>query len=174
MRSKFGRTLIYTPTSESFRSFSPPKPSVSVNITSDTSRNVDWSTSPDLEVLFLKLLEDEMSIGESAAQDFDLILVDEFQDTNPLQLAIFQRLRRIAPRSRWVGDPKQAIYGFRDTDPELINEVWTNATDATRTDLPNNHRSQKRTRAACWSPVLAHFRGHGRAKTSKGPDPARY
>ena len=62
------------------------------------------------------------------AQDFDLILVDEFQDTNPLQLAIFQRLRQIAPRSRWVGDPKQAIYGFRDTDPELINEVWANAT----------------------------------------------
>lgn len=96
----------------------------------------------DLEVLFLELLEDEV-LSASLAQDFDLILVDEFQDTNPLQLAIFQRLRRIAPRSRWVGDPKQAIYGFRDTDPELINEVWTNATDAARTGLPNNHRSQK-------------------------------
>lgn len=96
----------------------------------------------DLEVLFLRLLEDE-TLSPSLAQDFDLILVDEFQDTNPLQLAIFQRLRRIAPRSRWVGDPKQAIYGFRDTDPELINDVWTNATDAARTDLPNNHRSQK-------------------------------
>ncbi len=96
----------------------------------------------DLEVLFLELLEDD-SLSASLAKDFDLILVDEFQDTNPLQLAIFQRLRRIAPRSRWVGDPKQAIYGFRDTDPELINEVWTNATDAARTDLPNNHRSQK-------------------------------
>ena len=96
----------------------------------------------DLEVLFLELLENEV-LSASLSQDFDLILVDEFQDTNPLQLAIFQRLRRIAPRSRWVGDPKQAIYGFRDTDPELINEVWTNATDASRTDLPNNHRSQR-------------------------------
>lgn len=96
----------------------------------------------DLEVLLLELLENEV-LSASIAQDFDLILVDEFQDTNPLQLAIFQRLRRIAPRSRWVGDPKQAIYGFRDTDPELINDVWTNATDAARTNLPNNHRSQK-------------------------------
>ena len=96
----------------------------------------------DLEVLFLELLEDE-DLSASLSQDFDLILVDEFQDTNPLQLAIFQRLRRIAPRSRWVGDPKQAIYGFRDTDPELINEVWTNATDAALTVLPNNHRSQR-------------------------------
>lgn len=96
----------------------------------------------DLEVLFLDLLEDQV-LSVSLAQDYDLILVDEFQDTNPLQLAIFQRLRRIAPRSRWVGDPKQAIYGFRDTDPELINEVWTNATDAARTDLPDNYRSQR-------------------------------
>ena len=96
----------------------------------------------DLEVLLLKLLENEV-LAESLSQEFDLILVDEFQDTNPLQLAIFQRLRRIASRNRWVGDPKQAIYGFRDTDPELINDVWTNATDATRTDLPNNHRSQR-------------------------------
>jgi ATP-dependent helicase/nuclease subunit A len=96
----------------------------------------------DLEVLLLELLEDEV-LSASLAQDFDLILVDEFQDTNPLQLAIFQRLRRFAPRSRWVGDPKQAIYGFRDTDPELINEVWTTATDAARTDLPDNYRSQR-------------------------------
>ena len=95
----------------------------------------------DLEVLFLELLENE-SLSKSLSQDYDLILVDEFQDTNPLQLAIFQILRRIAPRSRWVGDPKQAIYGFRDTDPELINEVWANAKDVSRTDLPNNHRSQ--------------------------------
>ncbi|MDB5334914.1 MAG: hypothetical protein JWN70_533 [Planctomycetaceae bacterium] len=95
----------------------------------------------DLEVLFLKLLEDSV-LSASLAQDYDLILVDEFQDTNPLQLAIFQRLSRIAPRSRWVGDPKQAIYGFRDTDPELINDVWVNATDAVRTDLPDNYRSQ--------------------------------
>jgi ATP-dependent helicase/nuclease subunit A len=96
----------------------------------------------DLEVLFLELLEDAV-LSASLAQDYDLILVDEFQDTNPLQLAIFQRLRRIAPRSRWVGDPKQAIYGFRDTDPELINDVWTKATDAARTDLPDNYRSQR-------------------------------
>ena len=96
----------------------------------------------DLEVIFLELLEDEV-LSSSLARDYDLILVDEFQDTNPLQLAIFQRLRRIAPRSRWVGDPKQAIYGFRDTDPELINDVWTNAKDAVRTDLPDNYRSQR-------------------------------
>lgn len=96
----------------------------------------------DLEILFLELLENA-DLAASLSEDFDLILVDEFQDTNPLQLAIFQRLRQLAPRSRWVGDPKQAIYGFRDTDPDLINDVWKSALEAQRTNLPNNHRSQR-------------------------------
>lgn len=96
----------------------------------------------DLEILFLGLLENERLAAQLAA-DFELILVDEFQDTNPLQLAIFQRLRSLTARSRWVGDPKQAIYGFRDTDPELVNNIWHNAPAASRTELPNNHRSQR-------------------------------
>ena len=96
----------------------------------------------DLETLLLELLADE-HLAAHLAEDFDLVLVDEFQDTNPLQLAIFQELRRISPRSRWVGDPKQAIYGFRDTDPELVDEIWKNSADAERTELPNNHRSQR-------------------------------
>jgi len=53
--------------------------------------------------------------------ELDLVLVDEFQDTSPLQLAIFLKLAEIAPRSIWVGDQKQSIYGFRGTDPELMN-----------------------------------------------------
>src|SRR6185503_13415586 len=46
---------------------------------------------------------------------------DEFQDTSPLQLAIFLRLADIAKRSVWVGDQKQAIFGFRGTDPALMD-----------------------------------------------------
>lgn len=96
----------------------------------------------DMEILLLRLLEDE-PLAARLGEDFDLVLVDEFQDTNPLQLAIFQRLRRISPRSRWVGDPKQAIYGFRDTDPKLVNDLWNDTADATREELPHNYRSQR-------------------------------
>ena len=96
----------------------------------------------DLEIYLLDLLEDE-TLAARLAGDFDLVLVDEFQDTNPLQLAIFQQLRRFSRRSRWVGDPKQAIYGFRDTDPELVDNIWNNTSDATRTELPHNYRSQR-------------------------------
>ena len=96
----------------------------------------------DLEIHFLALLE-RADLADVLSRDFELILVDEFQDTNPLQLAIFERLRQLTARSRWVGDPKQAIYGFRDTDPQLVNDVWNNAPNAARTELPRNYRSQK-------------------------------
>lgn len=96
----------------------------------------------DLETLLLSLLENE-TLATRLAKDYDLVLVDEFQDTNPLQLAIFQRLRIIAPRNRWVGDSRQAIYGFRDTDPRLVAEVWDRVPEDNRATLPNNHRSQR-------------------------------
>ncbi|HSM91669.1 MAG TPA: UvrD-helicase domain-containing protein [Anaeromyxobacteraceae bacterium] len=56
----------------------------------------------------------------------DLVLVDEFQDTSPLQLAVVGALGQLAKRSIWVGDRKQAIFGFQGSDPELM----TAATDA--------------------------------------------
>jgi ATP-dependent helicase/nuclease subunit A len=96
----------------------------------------------DLELLLLNLLEDE-AIAVQVSEDFELVLVDEFQDTNPLQLEIFQNLRLLSARSRWVGDSNQAIYGFRDTDPELIENVWSKATDKEPDNLLNNWRSQK-------------------------------
>ncbi len=73
----------------------------------------------DQEVWALQLLS-LPDICEILAEQLDLVLVDEFQDTSPLQLAIFLKLAELAP-SVWVGDPKQAIFGFRGTDPALMD-----------------------------------------------------
>ena len=83
----------------------------------------------DMEHLFLRLLETETEVQEYVHDNFRLVMVDEFQDSNPVQLKIFNRLSElIAPEgeSYWVGDPKQAIYGFRGADTELINSVARN------------------------------------------------
>ncbi|WP_417393326.1 UvrD-helicase domain-containing protein [Gimesia sp.] len=96
----------------------------------------------DLEIILLDLLKDER-MSNQIATDYELIIVDEFQDTNPIQLAIFQRLRELSPRSRWVGDPNQAIYGFRGTDPALVNGVWENTKGAEHDPLKYNYRSQR-------------------------------
>jgi len=59
--------------------------------------------------------------GEQLAAElrrpYDAALLDEFQDTDPVQFAIFRALFG-AERRPWflVGDPKQAIYGFRNAD----------------------------------------------------------
>lgn len=95
----------------------------------------------DLEIEFLRLLETP-ELSESLTQDIELLAVDEFQDTNPIQLAIFQSLRGLVSESRWVGDPKQAIYGFRGADSELMNQVWNQIPAECQDRLENNYRSQ--------------------------------
>lgn len=76
----------------------------------------------DMEVLVLRLLEQE-SVRATLGEELDLLLVDEFQDTSPIQLALFLRLSQLAKQSIWVGDPKQSIYGFRGAEPGLMAAV---------------------------------------------------
>lgn len=95
----------------------------------------------DLEVWLLRLLE-RPELAASLAADLALVVVDEFHDTNPLQLAIFQRLRGLVEASCWVGDSKQSIYGFRGADPELVRAVWDAVPESARDRLEVNYRSQ--------------------------------
>ena len=81
----------------------------------------------DMERLFLHLITDEQEVKDYISKNYRLVMVDEFQDSNPIQLKIFNRLSElITPaggHSYWVGDPKQAIYGFRGADTDLVNSV---------------------------------------------------
>lgn len=74
----------------------------------------------DQETYALRLLARD-DVRHRLAAELDLVMVDEFQDTSPIQLAIFLQLASIAGRSVWVGDQKQAIFGFRGTDPAFID-----------------------------------------------------
>lgn len=76
----------------------------------------------DMEVLVNELL-DQPEVAEVLRSEIDLLLVDEFQDTSPIQLSIFLKLSRLARFSVWVGDPKQSIYGFRGAEPRLMQAV---------------------------------------------------
>ena len=54
-------------------------------------------------------------------EQFPVALIDEFQDTDPVQYGIFERIYRISENSPetglfMIGDPKQAIYAFRGAD----------------------------------------------------------
>jgi ATP-dependent helicase/nuclease subunit A len=69
----------------------------------------------DLERQALDLLENDAEVREEARERFDAVLVDEFQDTSPVQERLLAALS-VPGRRFVVGDPKQAIYGFRGTD----------------------------------------------------------
>lgn len=54
---------------------------------------------------------------------FDFVFVDEAQDTNAIQRAILRKILRPGARLVAVGDPAQAIYGFRGADSESLNLI---------------------------------------------------
>jgi len=76
----------------------------------------------DQEHLLLQLL-DHPEVAAVLADELDLLLVDEFQDTSPIQLALFLKLSKLARNTYWVGDIKQAIYGFRGSDTALMQSI---------------------------------------------------
>jgi ATP-dependent exoDNAse (exonuclease V) beta subunit len=76
----------------------------------------------DQEQLMLKAMDNETVRG-ALGEELDLLMVDEFQDTSPIQLAFFLKLAGCAKEAVFVGDVKQAIYGFRGSDPELMQAV---------------------------------------------------
>ncbi len=76
----------------------------------------------DMETLVNRLL-DKPVIQEVLKEELSLLMVDEFQDTSPIQLSIFLKLSKLAKHSIWVGDPKQSIYGFRGAEPRLMQAI---------------------------------------------------
>jgi ATP-dependent exoDNAse (exonuclease V) beta subunit len=98
---------------------------------------VDYS---DQENEFLHLLDME-PVKEFVSEQFKLLMVDEFQDTNPMQLAIFMKLATLTERTLLVGDRKQSIFSFRGTDPILIHNVFREA--VLDENLSTSRRSRK-------------------------------
>ena len=73
---------------------------------------------------------------------FPVALIDEFQDTDPLQYEIFRRVFHTTDKGPilfLIGDPKQAIYGFRGAD--IHTYMAARNTDLNRFTLGQNWRS---------------------------------
>jgi ATP-dependent helicase/nuclease subunit A len=98
----------------------------------------------DLQVIAARLLE-RAEIGEHYRSRFRQILVDEFQDTNRLQLRLIESLRGPKTELIVVGDELQSIYGFRHADLDVFRrrrEEIDRRADAELMRLSGNFRSQ--------------------------------
>ena len=76
----------------------------------------------DMEEYFYQLLEKD-EVASDIKATYKYVFVDEFQDCSPIQVKIFDKLSEIVDHSIWVGDKKQAIYGFRGSDTVLTTAV---------------------------------------------------
>ncbi len=70
----------------------------------------------DLEIEAARLLRDHPRIAEAYRERLRHVMVDEFQDTNRLQVELIELLRGAETRLFAVGDEFQSIYGFRHAD----------------------------------------------------------
>ena len=75
----------------------------------------------DLQLLAVRLLE-RTETGAAYQSRFSHLLVDEFQDTNRLQLRLIEALRGPQAQLMTVGDELQSIYGFRHADLDVFRE----------------------------------------------------
>lgn len=75
----------------------------------------------DLEEMTLASIREQPAVAQAFAVDWDFWLVDEFQDTSPLQVELIERLSGDRPRFI-VGDPQQSIYLFRGARMEVFAE----------------------------------------------------
>jgi ATP-dependent helicase/nuclease subunit A len=84
----------------------------------------------DLEVVTRDLLAGDDGLREQYASRFAHVLVDEFQDTNPLQNELLGLLAR--DNLFRVGDDNQSIYRFRNADVGVFRRHWEDATGGGR------------------------------------------
>lgn len=111
----------------------------------------------DIEYAALRLLvkrENSVSSPTGTAKRFcsDVfeVLIDEYQDTNDLQNAIFLAVSQNGSKLFTVGDVKQSIYGFRKAEPSLFLSMLESSSYGddpsspdTKVILSNNFRSRK-------------------------------
>lgn len=89
------------------------------------------------------LLRTRPEILHAVLGEIDCVVIDEFQDTNPVQFALLWRLARGAKRALIVGDTKQSIMGFQGADPRLSEALQAAHPEAV-SPLDCNWRSEVR------------------------------
>ena len=90
-----------------------------------------------LLVKALEILSDDDNLKQVQYRN---VLIDEFQDTDAIQMQIFEHLSTIADTFTVVGDADQSIYSFRAANPKFFND-YSKSDEFENMVLVNNYRS---------------------------------
>lgn len=94
----------------------------------------------DMGLLCLKLLKENPEILSGWQQKFRYILIDEFQDINPMQYQIIRYLAAANQNLFVVGDDDQSIYGFRGARADIMQDFMRDYPQAKQLLLDVNYR----------------------------------
>ena len=133
----------------------------------------------DLEHMTLTLLERHPEVAEETSARLVEVMVDEYQDTNAVQNAIFQALTASRGNLFMVGDVKQSIYRFRLADPTIFLEKYRAYRDAAqevdgegrRVILGENFRSRQEV-IDCVNFLFANLMSEAMGELDYGPEEA--
>lgn len=96
----------------------------------------------DLIALTYKLLNENPALAEATSNKYQYIMVDEYQDTNELQLKLIQKLCTKHNNICVVGDDDQSIYGWRGANIRNIIEFNQDFAGTNVFKLEENYRSR--------------------------------
>ena len=102
------------------------------------------SNACDFDDLLLKtknILQENIDIRNKWSNKYKQVIIDEFQDTNPLQFQISNLLTNDEKSISVVGDPDQSIYSWRHAVPTNILEFKKNYKDCLVVNLDESYRS---------------------------------
>lgn len=92
----------------------------------DLTKKLFWkggfATYQDIEVICYMCLSRYPEFAHNLSCRFPLILIDECQDLSWIQLKIIEILIKAGTTFHFIGDLNQAIYDFKDVDPQSVNE----------------------------------------------------
>ena len=107
-------------------------------------KNLGMIDLGDIEVMALSLLRNHPAVLRRHAEKLPWIFVDEYQDTNPIQVELLKTLINGGRGNICaIGDPDQAIYGFRGADVENFYRFTEDFPGAKEIVLKRNYRSTK-------------------------------
>ena len=95
----------------------------------------------DLLVMTLELLTTSEQVRSYYHQNWQYLLVDEYQDTNKVQYGLTKLLAEHTRNIAVVGDASQSIYAFRGADLRNVTQFMSDYADATVYNLEQNYRS---------------------------------
>ncbi|KIM11219.1 MAG: ATP-dependent DNA helicase [Sulfuricurvum sp. PC08-66] len=112
----------------------------------------------DLILLSYRIMELDPALATQTSQRYNYIMIDEYQDTNELQLQLLFKLTSAHTNLCVVGDDDQSIYGWRGANIRNILEFDKQFQETKVIKLEHNYRSTKAILEAA-NTLIAHNRG---------------